>query len=264
MPSSSKNSDAMVETMEKILQAMLVLIQKSTPWQTLERQKVDSILFGVSEEAIDRITEDAKKFSKISFAEKITSCLWKLQKIYNRSVFSLQEIRILAKKVSGQNLKNFPRIFKSCLNADLLEKANQEGEWYQLTAEGSRAAEGGFKNSGWKKKLPQKQSTRREVQRLILTKSVNSHPFNTLPTDGFKVLWMLFWAKLQGVGYLSSNELADISGQLGKKISTRNLGAVIEAILRVGLISKTDQGFVITPAGQYILEILRRDWVPKK
>ncbi len=176
--------------------------------------------------------------------------------------FSPSDLKPFFAKAGEPVPKNYSRDMRDavqqCYITELIDQSGQ----YILTEKGQELVASGFQDEAPTKKSPRKTggggaSSGRGVKDLsdaIKEIEVVSHmdgfiPFHSLPTKGQKILWILTFAKNNGVDTLSTSEVEYLANRLNENITTSLFNGLNEGNMKKGFVARKGDKYRIIQSG---------------
>ncbi len=152
---------------------------------------------------------------------------------------------------------NITRDLKDAVSAGYIYPVDKKS--FRLLSPADNVAEDGFKKSKRKRtvgktadgeKLP-KLTVRAEVNSLSLTTSLDGYiDYFDSPTKADQILWILQYAKTDGMNDLNRLEVCQISAKLGGDINSKSYASANVANVRNGYIASAGQAISLTIKGE--------------
>lgn len=206
-----------------------------------------------------------------TYPEKIVALAGYVLQEGSRDSFTAEDVRPLFRRAGEVTPSNMKRDLTVAVQLEYIAETDQKGEYY-LASKGTDALDEGFKaNNGTgggqktaKSSNGKKRSTRNTkpletLKNVNISTTVSGYPsFHSVAAKTDKLLWVLMFAKSQGLESLSSKEISQLSDRLGDGIPANNINKNYKSNLKKGYVNRTiaDGKMRLTPDGDSRLKAL--------
>jgi hypothetical protein len=179
--------------------------------------------------------------------------------------FTQDEVRDLFRRLGEPYPSNPSRDFKEAVRSAYIYPSLDSNSKYILSEKGRLAVTGGFKSDGVQGKKVRRKRSGVSTLKLEIRDGVKGLPVVSdlpgfaklygLETKGKQILWLLLYAKENGIDAVNYKEISHIAAKFRIDIGSKNFTASNEGNMKAGYVMKRGADFVLLQKGEEVLRV---------